>query len=355
MSGGGLQPADRRLIRVLGALVALLLWAQLLSRAAGLKHLGPVRWPTDLYAAALLDEGELDLLILGSSRAAFGLAPTAIDPCLSGALGRPARSWSWSRANASLWSQRLVAREALRRLRPRLVVVEVAPEMMNPRHYEQAWNAVTEAEVEDIGACLQGAFDAATVGACFFPLVRPLDNLARTFERAPSAPPQLRWMALHARGGQFCFGSPACVAHNARFEERLRFRWDDRLAEVIPKVRAERFRDYRVGPPHTDAMLALLAEIEAVGARPLLLRMPVHAVYAEQIPTEAEAEFSAYLSSLRAQTGAPLLDAGGWWSTERARFHDPDHLSPAGAEALSGALCAAAAPLLGGPPSPTGR
>lgn len=355
MRGPAIGAYDARLMRVLAGIFGLLGLAHLLSGAAGLKHLGPVRWPTDLYAAGLLAEGDVDLLILGSSRAAFGLAPTAIDPCLAERLGRPAVSWSWSRANASLWSQRLVGRAALQRLRPRVVVIEVAPEMMSPHHYEQAWNAVTEADLVDVPGCLAGAFDAATVGACFFPAVRPLDNLARTFERRPSAPPQLRWMAVHARGGQFCFGSPACAAHNARFEERLRFRWDDRLAEVIPKVRSERFVDYRVGSPHTDAMLALLAELRAVGATPLLLRMPVHAVYAAEIPAAAEAEFSAYLAGLQRETGAALLDADGWWRDARERFHDPDHLSPAGAEALSAALCAAAAPLIAGAPSPRGR
>ena len=355
MSRVRLAPADARGLSILAAILAMLVFAHLLSRAAVLKHLGPVRWPTDLYAAALVDEGPVDLLILGSSRVAFGVAPTAVDPCLAAALGRPARSTSWSRANASLWSQRLVAREALRRLQPRVVVVEVAPEMMNPRHYEHAWNAVTEANVIDIADCLHGAFDAATVGACAFPLVRPLDNLARTFERAPVAPPQLRWMALYARGGQFCFGSQACLDHNARFEQRLRFRWEDRLTEVIPKVRAERFIDYRVGEPHTGAMRALLDEIDAAGARPLFLRMPVHGVYAAEIPQAAEDAFRVYLDGVVAQSNAPLLDASGWWTTERERFHDPDHLAPSGTLALSEGLCAAAAPMLGGAATPRGR
>ena len=83
--------------------------------------------------------------------------------------------------------------------------------------------------------------------------------------------------------------------------------------------------------------------------------MPVHAVYAAEIPAAAEAEFSAYLAGLQQQTGAALLDADGWWRDARERFHDPDHLSPAGAEALSAALCAAAAPLIAGAPSPRGR
>jgi hypothetical protein len=84
--------------------------------------------------------------------------------------------------------------------------------------------------------------------------------------------------------------------------------------------------------------------------------MPVHEVYAAEIPAEAEAAFSAYLGALVEERGLTLVDADRWWRGDRARFHDPDHLSPVGALELSRALCAAAAPLLdrrgaGAPPS----
>ena len=356
MSAAGPAAVNARLAQIAGCILGLLALAHALVAAAGLKHVGPVRWPTDLYALGLVIPDEIDLLLLGSSRSTFGLAPTAIDPCLGERLGRPTHTWSWSRANASLWSQRLVAREALARTRPGVVVIEVAPEMMSPHHYEHGWNSVTEADPRDIPSCFQGADGLDGWADCLYPLVRPLDNLVRSVERARIEPPHLRWMALFARGGQFCFGTPACVAHNARFEARLDHRWGDRLAEVIPKVRAERFRDYAVGPPHTDAMVALLDEVEAVGARALIVRMPVHEVYAAEIPAEAEAAFSAYLGALVDERGLTLVDADRWWRGDRARFHDPDHLSPVGALELSRALCAAAAPLLdrrgaGAPPS----
>jgi hypothetical protein len=85
------------------------------------------------------------------------LAPTAIDPCLSEALGRPARSWSWTRASAGLWSLEQLARAAVPRLRPRVVALELSPEMMSVRHYGHETSARSGILPEDLPDCLAGA------------------------------------------------------------------------------------------------------------------------------------------------------------------------------------------------------
>jgi hypothetical protein len=346
MNGAG--AVNRRLLAIVGWLVVLLVWSHGLVHLGGLKHLRPVRWPTDLYTLGRINPGPVDLLILGSSRMTFGVAPTAIDPCVSERVGRTTSSWSWSRANASLWSQWLVGREALQHTRPGVVLIEVAPEMASRNHYEQAWNAKNEAEVQDIPDCFSGAQGLEEVEACLYPLVRPLDNLSRLDVRSPQDAPHLRWMALYARGGQFCFGTAECRAHNARFAPRLETRWKRREEKVLPLIASERFADYEIGPPQTTGIDRLVRAAREQGAQPVLVRMPVHSAYSERIPADAERQFGDYLEVLVAREGLPLLDLSQQWSEERSLYADPDHLNEQGALRLSAEVCRVVAPLLRG-------
>lgn len=334
----------RRLLHIGLWLLLLLGLSHALSRAGRLHHLGAIRWPSDLYALQYVDPGEVDLLVLGTSRAGFGLAPTAIDPCLAEALGRPARSWSWTRASAGLWSLGLLAREAVPRLRPRVVALELSPEMLSVRHYGHESSARGGILPEDLPECLAGAAGLTGVDACLSALTRPLESLAFLDQRHDPAPPQLRWMALHARGGQFCFGSPACRAHNTRFEAVLERRRADRLAEVIPKVRSERFAGFRIGPPHTTAWERLRTLLAEHDAQLIILLMPLSADYAAEVPVDAEGAFRAWLRA--AAPGVPVLDRARAWPDEEGLFIDADHLNARGALRLSGDLCRVTAPLL---------
>jgi hypothetical protein len=183
------------------------------------------------------------------------------------------------------------------------------------------------------------------VDACLSALTRPLESLAFLDQRHDPAPPQLRWMAIHARGGQFCFGKPACRAHNARFEAVLERRRADRRAEVIPKVRSERFAGFRIGPPQTTAWERLRRPARRTRRA---AHHPAHAAercLCAEVPAEAEANFKAWLQA--AAPGLPVLDRARAWPDEEGLFIDADHLNARGALRLSGELCRATAPLIG--------
>ena len=158
----------------------------------------------------------------------------------------------------------------------------------------------------------------------------------------------LNWMMIHQRGGQFCFGSAVCEEHNRRFEGPLRNRWQMRIERILPTLTEERFGDWRIGAGQGhEALLELIAESRERGYDLLLVNMPVHQVYRDEIPPEDYAAYLDYITALSEEHGVPIFDANTpQWNHARDRFYDPDHLSSSGALLLSRALCARIAPML---------
>lgn len=317
--------------------------ALLVSDALDLKYSQEIVWPTDLYAFQRIDTGPIDVALIGSSRTTFGLAPTAIDACLSEKLGRPTTTYNLARVFASMATERSVAEALLVGPRvPKLAVVEIAPEILADRHHEHTYNTAHEAGLSEVPTCLSMVRSADDLVACARPPLRGVENLAWLLSGERADINHLNWMMLHQRGGQFCFGSSVCQEHNQRFEGPLQNRWQMRVERVLPTLTEERFGDWQItdGQGHS-ALLGLLAAAREQGYDLLLVNMPVHQRYQDEIPPADYAAYLDYIEGFSAQHGVPIFDANTpQWNQARERFYDPDHLSSSGALRLSQELCA---------------
>ena len=349
--GGRDRAASARGAAVLAWIALGAAYALALSEAAGLKYLQEIIWPTALYTYERAALGGVDVALVGSSRASFGLAPTALDPCLQERLGRPIRSVNISRVYADIITERILVRDLLEASPPEVLVVEMAPEILNNRHHEATLNMAWNAGWQDTPACLRGARGSGELGVCARPLFRGVENLAQLIHGGYREDDHLSWMMLHHRGGQFCYGSAACEAHNADYRGALSWRWAARAHERLLDITEERFGDWAVGEGDAHAyLLDLLAWAEAADVAVRLVNMPVHALYQERVPPAAQATFAAYLDDLTRDRPADWYDANTpAWNAAEGIWIDPDHLDPVGAERLSRELCEAViAPALAG-------
>lgn len=329
---------------MLAWIIAFLALADATSAVLRLKYVQEVEWPTDLFAEANLDRpAPLDVAIVGSSRAHYGLAPTAIDACLTPKLGRPTHTASANRLAASLYAADLVARDLFSgEDAPKVLVVEVAPESLNANHFELDYNVGASADIREIPECVAAAVSGPpSLAACARPLTRGVENIAFLLRRPLTDHRHITWMALFQGGGQYCYGSPDCEARNADYDARHAGRWQTRVDRVLPKVKSERFRDYTVdGGLPSAHFIALLDRARADGTTVEVVNLPVSATYNAEVPPEAYAEYLAWVKPTAEAHGARFLDLNLPEWQERSLYVDPDHLNHTGAKQLSERLCA---------------
>lgn len=336
-----MDAVDRRAAALLGALAALVGLADGLAEALGLRWLQEVEWPTDLYAFGQLAPEPLDVAVVGSSRAHFGLPPSGLDVCLSARLGRPTRTVGLNRLTASAFTEDVLARDLLADTPPAVLLVEVAPETVNARHFEMDYNLSSGAAIRDVPDCLLDDPGLDRAAACARPLVRGVENLAQLLQRPLDDTAHLRWMMTQHGGGQYCYADAACRARNAAYDTSRAGRWEKRLETVIGSVRSTRFRDYTIdGGLNGERLRALARREEARGVEVVLVNLPVHEVYQREVPAEVYQSFLTWAEALATAEGATWVDLNTpARQHDRAAFLDPDHLDADGAEALTRGLC----------------
>ena len=346
-----MDATDRRSLAILAWMGLILTLLDLGARGLGLRWLQAVEWPTDLYTLGLLAPEPIDVAVVGTSRAHYGLPPSGIDRCLSAALGRPTRSVGLNRLTASAYTEDIVARDLLAATPPRVLVVEVAPETLNAHHFELDYNLSSSADLVDIPECLATVRSTTRLASCAQPLFRGLENTARLFARPFSDHAHISWMALYEGGGQYCFEDEACRARNQAYDTRVQARWQRRVDSLLPGVGEERFRDYQAREGlNADHFRALLDRETARGVQILVLNMPVAELYQAEVPPAVYAEFLSAMEAELGPRGIPFLDYNQpEWSADRQLWLDPDHLDSIGAERLTRTLCEEIlVPMLGG-------
>lgn len=336
-----MDPTDRHALAIVGWIAALVAALDGVAAFSGLHWVQAVEWPTDLYTLGQLADEPIDVAIVGTSRAHFGLPPSGIDACLSPALGRPTRSVGLNRLTASAYTEDLVARELLATTPPKVLVVEVAPELLNDHHFEQDYNIASAADLQDVPECLGTVRSFGRLSTCARPLVRGVENTAHLYARAFTDHARITWMATYAGGGQYCFGDPSCEASNAEYDARVSRRWQRRVDTLLPTVRARRFVDYSVREGlNADHFRALLDRETARGVRIVVVNLPVADVYQAEVPAEVYAEFLAAMDAELGPRGIPFVDVNQpSWQDDRTRWLDPDHLNSRGAARLTRELC----------------
>ena len=325
-----------------------------LSEALGLKYAERSPWPTDLFAFAHAGFHDIDVAVLGSSKASFGLPPSAIDRCLSPRVGRNTRTVNLARMYATAFTMAAVARDLLDGERaPKVLVLALEPEAVN------AWNPHTPDSVPGTAAAWQvprllaGAWSWSEAVAALHVLVRGPESVAIAAAEADGTDARLRWHMLAHGGGQWCYGSWRCKQQNALYEKSEAGRWDQRVKDELPVVRDQRYGAWRVGSGvNHEALVGLLTSAKAQDIRVVLVDMPVHDVFRAEVPDAVASGYEAYLDETAATWGATVWHGqAAVPGDERKHWIDPEHLGPTGAQRLGRALCQEVlADLVPGPP-----
>jgi len=337
---------DRRVVAILAWVLGLLVFFLAIARAADLRYLDSDRWPSDLYAFTHLDSGPLDVAVLGSSRSAFGLSPSAIEGCLERearrAQGADYTVVNLARYFSSIVGQSVVARDVLVGERtPRMVLAEVSPGLVND-YYNMLYIDVGEnGRIGDIPACLAATRDGRTAVSCARPLLRGVENVSWAVASRFDELRQPTWMMTYKGGGQFCFGGAVCKDHNREYVDGMSRYWKRRVKNMVPIIKTERFSRFQVGEGIAHDYLGKLIDwSDENGVELVLVNMPVHKVYQQEIPPEDYRAFLSYMQRLVAERGVRFYDANDdHWQQARPLYFDPDHLNDKGAAQLSRQIC----------------
>ncbi len=310
--------------------------------ALGLKYVQGIIWPTDLHSYALQQEQRaLDVAILGSSRASFGLTPAVLDQCLGDRLERPTRTVSLARVFGTGHTMRPLYRDLLHDHPPKVLVLAIAPEALDDTNPKMATSIAGTASLSDVPRELAEARDLREGVAALRPVVRGAETLPFYLAGRHREEARLQWLMDHHGGGQWCAGSEACDAQNDDLEAVMRGRWDASMRTVLGAVRMQHFGAYVAGEGRVHrAMLDVIEAARADGARVAIVVMPLHEAFAAEIPAAARQRFAATLELLANEHGVAVYrpDVQRWARSRRA-WVDPDHLARSASADLSRAVC----------------
>jgi hypothetical protein len=337
------SPTPRGLA-ILGWLFTFLLALSLGTRAAGLKYVQGVIWPSDLNTFRHLPtDVPIDVAILGSSRASFDLPPAALDRCLSEKLGRPTRTVNLARAYANSSTLRSVAHDLLVAPRtPKVLLLALEAESLDAHNPQNASYVAYQAELEDIPNSIARADTLGQFFASFRPLIRGTESLALLLSRRPLAEARLRWMMIEFGGGQYCYTGEVCDKNNRDVESSVREGWTAVEKEQLANLATERFGHYqaRTGRGRDD-MDALLREAKERGSKVAIVNVPLHFRWMQATPPQVTAEYLEVENALAAAHDVPIYSANTPKRQLDARdYVDDNHLTASAALELSDAVCA---------------
>lgn len=329
--------------------LAVLFWVVLFGCALtlavdglGLKYVQGVIWPTDLHRFALREAPRgLDVAILGSSRASFGLTPAVLDACLESRLDRPTRTVNLARVFGTGHTMRALYRDLLHPDPPKLVVLAIAPEALDDTNPKTAASIAGTAGLADIPRELAEARNLPEALAALRPVARGAETLPFFLAGRHTEEERLQWIMDHHGGGQWCTGSDACDAQNEELASVMGRRWEQAVRNILSTIRDEHFGEYVAGEGRVHrAFLDVVHEARADGAQVAVVVMPLHEKFAAQIPPEARERFAATLELLARDHDLPIYrpDVKRWVHDQRS-WVDPDHLARGAATDLSRAVC----------------
>ena len=110
---------------------------------------------------------------------------------------------------------------------------------------------------------------------------------------------------------------------------------------MLPNVREQRFGDYNARSGRArHALTALIDQAEADGVEVVLMELPLHRAFTDEIPPGVIEEYQEVLAELVAARGITLYqpDVASWTSDKR-HWIDPDHLGRRASAELSRMLC----------------
>jgi hypothetical protein len=337
------SPTPRGLA-VLGWLLTFLVALSIVTRAAGLKYVQGLIWPSDLNTFQHLPtDVPIDVAILGSSRASFDLPPDELDRCLSEKLGRKTRTVNLARAYANSSTLRSVAHDLLVGPRtPKVLLLALEPESLDAHNPQNASYVAYQAELEDIPSSIARADTLGQFFSSFRPLVRGTESLALLISQRPRNEARLRWMMIEFGGGQYCYAGDVCDKNNHDVEYSVRDGWTTAEREQLPNLATERFGHYQARTGRgRDNMDAFLSEAKERGSKVAILNVPLHYRWMQATPPQVYAEYLEVENALAAAHDIPIYDANTpKRQLDQRDYVDGDHLTSSAALELSDAVCA---------------
>jgi len=312
-----------------------------LTDRMGLKYVQGVIWPTDLHTLELRQAPrQLDVAILGSSRASFDLTPAVIDDCLAEQVGRPTTTVNLARVFATGHTMSHLYDDLLAHDPPKVLVVGVTAEALDDTNPMMRASVQGSAGVDDIASELLGARSLPQVVAALRPVVRGAETLPFFLAQRHLGEARLSWIMDHHGGGQWCAGSPACEAQNRDLEKVLARRWDRSLQD-LPRVGTERFADYNAEKGRAiNGLAQLIDAAKQAGVHVILIDLPLHQRFQDEIPQQATDAYEHAITALAKAHEVTLYRPDiDHWTTSRRSWVDTDHLSRLASAELSRMLC----------------
>ncbi len=332
----------RRGLAVMAWVVLISLLTSVLVEQRGLRWVQGVVWPSDLYTFQQVERGPIDIAVLGSSRAAFGVVPTSLDRCLAQELGRPTRTVNLARAFTTAYAADLLDEALLSGPRqPKMLVLVIEAETFDEHNPHLSNNVATIAGLADVPEALGTVHDLGTLFAVPQPVARGPETLALYLSGRWDTKPWLRWLMLHHGGGLFCTGSDPCRDHNKALEASLKSWWTTVATNLLPQLGPQRFPDYQAGdgPVYRHAE-RLLARAEEQGVQVVLMELPRMPVFERGIPPQVEPAYRATLARLLERHPLPHHPASTEvWAGQRSFYLDAEHLTSSGAHRATKELC----------------
>ncbi|MDH3306821.1 MAG: hypothetical protein OEO77_04810 [Acidimicrobiia bacterium] len=309
----------RHHIRVLVTALLMLLAAEGLTAVAEPRLGSPQVWPTDALqhkSEQIAAAGHRELVILGSSAAAFGVDPEVMTAATPGhplvynagvPYGRP--------EVMSVVYERLVSPL----LEPRYAIVELLPHTNLPTPDEGFYEAL----IDSVG--VRSTDDG--------PSLLKFASRSALFRNRPTLRDPVLTLRALVRDTQTSIEGMSASGFMTPPDDTFRFDSGARslLASMLGSVTDE---DLGAG---LEELNRLLDSIEQTDAEPALLIMPVYDEVYFSVDAGIRAVWETFLESVRqmaAERGIAILDPRdlGW---VEADFVDPTHLSRRGAERLS--------------------
>jgi hypothetical protein len=279
--------------------------------------------------------GQPSVLMVGTSRAAYGLHAGRLEQRLTAELGRPVTAFNFAVPSTGPFFHLVYTRRLLDAgVRPDLLLVEVLPAQLVDRPadpIEPRWISGDRLWRDEVELAARLGYPAAA--------------LREGWRRSWLAPAYALRLPVLARL------VPSWVPEALRQNwSRITDEWGwGRCAftQVTPElyryglenarsVYAGLLAEFRLGGPSCRALEELLAVTKAHGVPTVLVLMPEGADFRAFYPPDAGRVLGEYLSGLERRYGASLVDARRWVADDG--FIDAHHLLASGAAAFTDRL-----------------
>jgi hypothetical protein len=285
-----------------------------------------------LQARTSTSEKPVTVLMIGSSRTAYGLEASALEARLSRELGRPVVAFNFGVPASGPITEALYFRRLLARgIRPDLLLIEVLPPVLdgkNPVPGEANWFPPTRLWLKEFALVQRYDF--------------PVQKMCRAWWQAWPVPWFSHRFAILSRV------APAWLPYKHR-EDWGRSDDDsgwaprpggpptaDQYRRAVAHAHLEYapfLKDFRIGGPACRALRETLELCRSEGIRTALVLMPEGPCFRSWYPPEAWVQIQGFLTELSVRFDTPLINARQWLPEDS--FSDSHHLMTRGAAAFT--------------------